>query len=123
MDYPPLAKVNVGPDRVVSVVTSRPRPYYCRADTVQLTPGNLTVDPASGLTSIVVKFKTVLKDANWVFSSLTFWNVGDADLDVVQLAATGRTLKSASGFTLLLAGQPPTPNYYLDWAIAERYNP
>lgn len=123
MDYPPVAKSVVTPDRVIKTTVSRPRPYYCRGDTVVLTNGNVFFDPVSGLPKVTVKFKTPVKDTNWVFSTLFFWNNTDADIDIVQLEATGRVMKSQAGFTVQLSAVPPTENYNMDWAIAERYNP
>ncbi len=114
-DFPSAAKVRITSDRVVKVTIGRPRPYYSRSGTARL-------DPSDGRV-VVVTFNTPLKDANWVFAGLTFWNIADADIDVVQLAATSRLAKSASGFTLLLAAPPPSDNYYLDWSIAEAYDP
>lgn len=113
--YPAAAKVQVSSDRVVKVTIGRPRPYYSRG-------GTKVLASADG-TAVVVTFATPLKDANWVFAGLTFWNSGDANIDVVQLAATSRLAKSASGFTLQLAAPPPNDNYRLDWSIAEAYDP
>lgn len=115
VDYPAPAKLKITSDRVVKIKTSRPRPYYCRSGTEQLFN-------ADGVT-VVVEFATPLKDANWVFAGLTFWNSADADIDIVQLAATSRLAKSASGFTLQLSAPPPNDNYFLDWSIAEAYDP
>lgn len=112
--YPATAKIQVAADRTVKVSTGRPRPYYSRGDTVDLAPGEVAVE---------VEFNTPLKDANWVFAGLTFWNSQDADVDIVFIAAVSRVLKSASGFTLLLSAPPPSDGHKLDWAIAERYNP
>lgn len=122
-DFPPIAQVTIGADRVAKVQTTRARPYYSRGDTMRLTPDKLTIDPDSGATKVAVVFKTVLADVNWIFAGLTFWNNADADIDIVQLQATGRVMKSQAGFTVQLNGPPPTDNYYMDWAIAERYNP
>jgi len=113
-NYPSPAKINISSDRVVKIALSRPRPYYSRGDTVDLAPFE---------TEVVVEFNTPLQDANWVFSSIFFWNSADAEIDVVHLQAVGRVQKSASGFTLRLNAPPPTDNYKMDWAIAERYNP
>jgi hypothetical protein len=114
-DFPAPAKLKITGDRVVQLKGNiRPRPYYCRGDTQRLVAGDVAV---------VVEFNTDLKDANWVFSCLQIWNSQDADADVVFIQALPRVLKSASGFTLLLSAPPPTDGYYLDWAIAERYNP
>lgn len=113
-DFPPAAKVKVEAEGTVKVTIGRPRPYYSRGDTQRLVAME---------TSVVVTFNTPVKDTNWVFAGLTFWNSADADIDVVHLQTIGRILKSQSGFQLLLNGPPPTDNYYLDWAIAEKYNP
>lgn len=113
-DYPVAAKVTVGADRVVKATIGRPRPYYCRSGTQQL---------QELVREVVVTFNTPLVDANWVFAGLTFINTADADIDIVQLSATQRVAKSASGFTLLLNAAPNSNNYYLDWSIAEAYNP
>lgn len=112
--YPPTAKVTITTARVAKVTIGRPRPYYSRGDTQRLTVGETTV---------TVTFDTALRDANWVFAGLTFLNWADPAIDVVQLAATARIQKSASGFELLLTAPPPSDNYYLDWSIAEVYNP
>lgn len=114
--YPAPAKLKITSDRVVQFKGNiRPRPYYCRADTQRL-------DPEDGV-AVVVVFNTPLKDANWVFSSLQIWNSASADADVNFISPMPRVAKSATGFTLLLSSPPPTDEYYLDWAIAERYNP
>lgn len=113
-EYPPTAKVVVGNDRVVKVVVGRPRPYYSRGGTKRLEAGSVIV---------TVTFNTELRDANWVFAGLTFWNSADAVVDTVQLSAMGKIQKSASGFQLVLSGPPPTDNYYMDWSIAESYDP
>lgn len=112
--YPVPAKVVVGSDRVVKVTISRARAYYSKGDTEDL---------AQGVREVAVVFNTPMKDANWVFGSLIFWNNTDARVDVVQLQATGVTAKSQSGFTVLLNAGPPTANYKMDWTIAEAYNP
>lgn len=112
--YPAAAKITVQPSGVARITIGRPRPYYSRSGTQAL---------AALETVVVVNFPTPLRDANWVFAGLTFWNSADADIDIVQLAATSRLAKSASGFTLQLSGPPPTENYNLDWSIAEAYNP
>lgn len=112
--YPSPAKITIGADRVAKITIGRPRPYYSRSGTQAL---------AALETAVVVNFPTPLRDANWIFAGLTFWNSADADIDIVQLMATSRLAKSASGFTLLLAAPPPTANYNLDWSIAEAYNP
>ena len=113
-DFPAPAKLTIGADRVAKVVIGRPRPYYSRSDTEEL---------QEGVVSVAVLFNTPLRDANWVFAGLTFWNATDSDVDVVQLLAVSRLAKSASGFTLLLSAPPNSPYYRLDWSIAEAYNP
>ncbi len=123
MAYPPLAKIRRTPDRISIIRTSRPRPYYSRSGTTRLSNANITIDGTSGLPKVTVTFATQLRDANWVFAGLTFWNSADPDIDVVQLAATGRVQKSATGFTIQLSTLPPTEDYYVDWSIAEAYNP
>lgn len=114
MTYPSPAKVNVTSDRVVKVTTTRPKAYYSRGGTQSL---------EVGVREFSVAFTTPLKDANWVFGALTFWNIVDARLDIVQLSVTAVTAKSQSGFTVLLAAPPPTGSYNMDWTIAEAYNP
>jgi len=123
MAYPPVAKLTRTADRVTVIRTGRPRPYYSRSGTVRLSNANITIDATSGLPKVTVTFATALRDTNWVFAGLTFWNSADADVDVVQLSATGRVQKSATGFTIQLSGAPPTEDYYMDWSIAEAYNP
>lgn len=123
MTYPPLAKLRRTADRVSIIRTSRPRPYYSRSGTKRLSNANLTVDPSSGAVKVAVTFATPLQDANWVFAGLTLWNSADADVDVVFLTFLGRVQKSATGFTIQLSAPPPTEDYYLDWSIAEAYNP
>lgn len=123
MAYPKASKVVVQTGRAVKVVVGRPRPYYSRSGTTRLSNANITIDPTSGLPKVVVTFATQLRDANWVFAGLTFWNSAEADIDVVQLSATGRVQKSQSGFTVQLSTLPPTEDYYMDWSIAEAYNP
>lgn len=121
--YPPLAKTTIGQDRVIRTTISRPRPYYSRSGTKRLSLANITIDPTSGLPKVTVTFNTPLRDANWVFAGLTFWNSADADIDVVQISAMGRTQKSQSGFTVQLSALPPTEDTYMDWSIAEAYDP
>lgn len=114
-DFPAPARLSVTSDRVVTIKGSiRPRPYYSRGDTQRLVAGETTV---------TVTFNTPVKDTSWVFAGLTFVNYDDAEIDVVHLEAIGRIQKSQSGFQLRLNAPPPTDNYYLDWSIAEKYNP
>lgn len=110
-DYPVAADVEIGEDRIAVVYINRPRAYYSRGGTVDL---------AAGQTEVVVAFATPLKDSNWVFGGLTFWNSADADIDVPFLATVSRLAKSQNGFTLLLSAPPPTANHKLDWTIAEK---
>lgn len=112
--FPNAAKIQVENSGTVKVQIGRPRPYYCRGDTQRLVAGEILV---------VVVFTTPLKDANWIFSSLQIWNKDDDLIDIPDLIITGRTAKSASGFTVKLSAPPLSDNFYLDWAIAERYNP
>lgn len=114
MNYPGPSKIVIGTDRVAKIYVTRPRAYYSRAATQRL---------EQGMQEVEVEFPTPMKDANWVFGALTFWNTADSNLDKVHLQALGITAKSQSGFTVLLNGVPPTDNYYLDWSIAEAYNP
>lgn len=113
-NYPGASKIRVSSTKVAKITIARPKAYYSRGATQALVGGERTVD---------VVFTTPLKDANWVFGSMTFWNISDAAVDVVQLAATGISAKSQSGFTILLATAPPNDNYKLDWTIAEAFNP
>lgn len=114
MTYPSPSKLTIAADRVVKITLSRPRPYYSRSGTTRLTQGSVVV---------TVTFATALRDANWVFAGLTFWNSADPVIDVQMLSAMGRIAKSASGFELVLNAPPLSDNYYLDWSIAESYNP
>lgn len=111
MDYPAPSKIKIGQDRIAIVKISRPRAYYSDAGQHRLLPGEVLV---------AVLFDTPMKDTNWVGPFLSFWNVADPEIEIVQLAATGRMLKSQSGFTVLLAQPPPSDNYYMDWSIAEK---
>jgi len=112
--YPSPAKVTIGADRIVRATLSRPRPYYCRGDTQRLAVGEILV---------TVTFNTPLRDANWVFAGLTIVNSADSLIDVPDITITGRSQKSASGFTVKLSAAPLSDNFYLDWNIAEKYNP
>lgn len=109
-NYPSPSKVVIGSDRVVKVVISRARSYYSDAGTVDL---------AASTRLVVVAFAKTLKDTNWVFGGFTFWNIADAQVDIVQLAVIGVTAKSQSGFSVLLSTAPPTANYKMDFTIAE----
>lgn len=99
---------------MAKIVLSRPRPYYSRSGTEDL---------AANERLVTVNFGTALRDANWIFAGLTFWNSADEEIDIIQLQAMGRVQKSASGFTVLLNVPPPTGNYKMDWSIAEAYDP
>ncbi len=110
-DFPSPAKVTITSDRVAVVQISRPRAYYSRGGTKRLLADAIAV---------VVTFDSPVKDTNWVFGGLTFWNSADADVDVVFIGAIARVLKSQSGFTLLLSAAPPNSDHFLDWTIAEK---
>lgn len=114
MTYPGASKLTITNARTAKITVARAKAYYSRGGTKVLEPD---------VRSVSVTFTTPLKDANWVFGSMTFWNTGDAAVDVVQLAAMGVSAKSQNGFTILLNAAPPTDNYRLDWTIAEAYNP
>ena len=111
--YPAIAKTKITPSGVVKTTIARPKAYYSRAGSKRL---------EAGQTSVQIAFTTPLADAAWIFGGMTIWNSADADIDTVQIGILGRTAKSQSGFTLLIT-PPPTDNYWLDWTIAEEFNP
>lgn len=111
MDYPQPSKIKIGQDRIAVIKITRARAYYSEGGQHRLAAGEVLV---------TVNFDTPMKDTNWVGPFLHFWNSADPEIEIVQLAATGRVLKSQAGFTLLLDAPPPTDNYYMDFSIAEK---
>lgn len=112
--FPGASKLRVTNELVAKINIARPKAYYSRGGTQRLEVGQVVV---------TVTFTTPLKDTNWVFGALTVWNSADAAVDIQQITAVGRSAKSQSSFEVLLSSPPLSDNYYLDWTIAEAFNP
>lgn len=123
-NFPAAARIVAQPSgKAAKLLLSRPKAYYSRAGQVRLTPDKITIDPQTGLSTVVVAFPTPVKDTNFVVLGLTFMNVGDSPIDIVFIQAMPIVLQSQAGFTVLLSIAPPTDNYYMNWGIAEIHNP
>ena len=123
-NFPAAAKIIAQPNgKAAQLQLTRAKAYYSRGGQVRLTPAKITIDPATGLSTVVIEFPTPLKDTNWISAGITFVNIGDSPIDMVFLQGQVISMPSQTGFTVLLSTAPPTDNYYMNWGIAEIHNP
>jgi hypothetical protein len=114
MSYPGAAKVSLSSPRTVKVNVVRPKPIYSRAGVINL---------QAGVTEYNVEFPTPLPDAEYVVSSLSVNNYVDNRNLIPFIKAFAWGVKGANYFQVKLDTAPPTENFKLEWAIAEKYNP
>ncbi len=118
MTFPGAARVSVDSDRVVKVVIRRDRPIYSRGDQKRLTAGEVDVQVFFGDDDD----PTDLPDNDYIVPMIGIFNSAD-DRNLAVLITGFVYQKSESFFRVRLSAPPPTDNYYMEWAIAETYNP
>jgi hypothetical protein len=115
--YPGAARVSITEDRTVKVVIRRDRPQYSRGGSKLLTMGDVEVQVFFGPDAT----PTALPNNNYIVHVGIF---NSADNRNLAAHITGYVYqKSQSFFWVRLSAPPPTGNYYLEWSIAENYNP